>query len=69
YFYVTAYPLPDNFPDLALPPGAHWKSDGFSGVVLRYHDLSATADPEDYLLGLWDVLLAAGRERMLSGSG
>ena len=68
YFYVTAYPLPDNFPDLALPPGAHWKSEGFSGVVLRYHDLSATADPEDYLLGLWDALLAAGRERMLSGS-
>ena len=68
YFYVTAYPLPDNFPDLALPPGAHWKSEGFSGAVVGYHDLSATADPEDYLLRLWDVLLAAGRERMLSGS-
>ena len=68
YFYVTAYPLPDNFPDLALPPGAHWKSEGFSGAVVRYHDLSAPADPEDYLLGLWDALLAAGRERMLSGS-
>jgi hypothetical protein len=66
YFYVSAYPLPDNFPDLPLPPGTEWKSGGFSGAVLTYGDLLATEDPEDYLLSLWNGLLAAGREQMLS---
>ncbi len=66
YFYVTAYPLPDNCPDLALPPGTRWKSEGFSGAVLNYRDMLDSADPEDYLLGLWDGLLAAGRDQMLA---
>ena len=65
YFYITAYPLPETFPNLALPPGTQWKSEGFSGAVLAYRDLHAIADPEDYLLSLWNGLLAAGRDQML----
>lgn len=62
YFYVTAYPLPDALPNVALPPGTTWQSDGFNGAVLLYKDLAAMADPHAYLLDLWSTLLAAGSE-------
>ena len=64
YFYVTAYPLPDAMPNIALPDGTTWRSEGFSGAVLLYKDLVATSDPNAYLQELWSTLLAAGREHL-----
>ena len=64
YLYVTAYPLPDALPQVSLPAGTTWRSEGFSGAVLLYKDLVATADPAAYLLDLWNGLLAAGREHL-----
>lgn len=61
YFYVTAYPLPDALPKLALPIGTMWKSDGFNGAVLLYEDLIALDDPAAYLQQLWSILLTAGQ--------
>ena len=61
YFYITAYPLPDALPGLALPPGTKWHSEGFSGAVLTYRSLLENADPAGYLLDLWNGLLSAGR--------
>lgn len=61
YFYVTAYPLPDALPKVALPTGTTWKSQGFSGAVLLYRDLVAMQDPAGYLQELWSTLLAAGQ--------
>jgi hypothetical protein len=60
YFYVTAYPLPDEMPQLELPDGATWRSGDFNGAVLLYKDLVATEDPVAYLQELWTTLLAAG---------
>jgi uncharacterized protein DUF5996 len=65
YFYITAYPLPDAMPKLALPEGAVWQSDGFSGAVLLYRRLLEEANPQEYLVNLWNTLLAAGRHHML----
>ena len=65
YFYVTAYPLPDGFPNLSLPAGSHWQTEGFSGVVLRYRTLLKSRDPNSYLQDLWNGLLSAGRNQML----
>lgn len=65
YFYVTAYPLPDELPKQRLPDGTTWQSDGFSGAVLLYRTLIEHDDPARYLLDLWDILLTAGREHML----
>ena len=62
YFYVTAYPLPKEMPEVALPAGTEWKSDDFSGAVLLYRDLIATGDPNAYLQELWSTLIAAGRD-------
>jgi hypothetical protein len=64
YFYVTAYPLPEAFPGLPLPAGTTWQTEGFSGAVLLYRSLVQHADPDTYLLNLWNGLLSAGREHM-----
>ena len=60
YFYITAYPLPDALPEVALPEGTTWHSDGFNGAVLLYRNLVEMTDPHAYLQELWSVLLAAG---------
>ena len=36
YFYATAYPAPDGWTDLALPEGAYWHTEGWTGAVLPY---------------------------------
>ena len=65
YFYVTAYPLPDELSGLDLPDGTTWQSEGFSGAVLLYRRLLEETDPHNYLVGLWNDLLSAGRQHML----
>ena len=65
YFYVTAYPQPDDMHRVPLPAGASWRTQGFSGAFLPYRNLLEQSDPMAYLLSLWDALLTAGRERMM----
>ena len=66
YFYITAYPFPDIFPSLPLPAGTTWHTKDFHGAVLLYKDLLQSDDPAAYLIDLWNGLLNAGREHMLS---
>lgn len=66
YFYVTAYPMPDDMHRVPLPAGASWRTEGFSGAFLTYADLLETADPANDLSSLWSGLLAAGRQRMMA---
>lgn len=68
YFYVTTYPTPDGFPNLVLPAGTKWQTEGFNGAVLLYRTLAESSDPKGYLLDLWAGLLSAGRDQMLVGS-
>lgn len=68
YFYITAYPLPEALPSLELPRGAYWQSEGFSGAVLLYRSLLEETSPGEYLVGLWNSLLASGRQHMLQAS-
>ena len=68
YFFITAYPLPDALPGLALPEGTVWQSDGFSGAVLLYRRLLEEANPQEYLVNLWNVLLSAGRLHLLDNA-
>jgi len=65
YLYISAYPLPEALPDIALPTGTAWKSDGFNGAVLLYNDLVARPDPSAYLQDLWASLLKAGQHHFL----
>lgn len=45
YFYVTAYPEPVAFAELALDPPAHWQTGGFHGAVLPYNAAVQTPEP------------------------
>lgn len=65
YFYVTAYPLPEELHRVPLPAGSTWGTQGFTGAFLPYRNLMRTADPMAYLLSLWDGLLSSGRELMM----
>ena len=65
YFYVTAYPTPDEMAAIQLPSGSEWKTDGFSGAVLTYRSLLDASDPSSYLQDFWTRLLAAGQQHML----
>lgn len=66
YFYVTAHPLPEALSKLPLPAGTIWHTEGFSGAVLLYRSLVQNADPSSYLLDLWNGLLSACRNHMLT---
>lgn len=64
YFYVTAYPLPDDMHHVSLPAGTMWRTQGFSGAFLPYENLLNSQDPNKYLLSFWNRMLAAGRDFM-----
>jgi hypothetical protein len=68
YFYVTAYPLPESFASLTLPRGTVWRTEGFSGAVLLYRTLIENENPGGYLVSLWNDLLSAGRQHMLTNA-
>ena len=53
YFYVTAYPAPEVFPDLNLPAGATWHTEGFSGAVVRYEHGLAVLHVVHHLCRHW----------------
>lgn len=69
YFYVTAYPLPPALPNIELPSGTSWRSEGFSGAVLLYRTLIERSDPQAYLLDVWSRFIAVGREHWLTDDG
>jgi hypothetical protein len=50
YFYATAYPVPNNWVDLALPEGAYWHTEGWTGAILPYAAVVASKQPLDLLL-------------------
>lgn len=63
YFYVTAYPFPDDMQTISLPAGAEWRSQGFNGAAVTWATVQNCADSQQYLLSLWTTLQEAGRRR------
>ncbi|MCG7983213.1 MAG: DUF5996 family protein [Candidatus Thiodiazotropha lotti] len=50
YFYITAYPMPENWSGLVLPQGAYWHTEGWVGAILPYARLLEVNDPQAMLL-------------------
>ncbi|MBE2224464.1 MAG: hypothetical protein IAF02_23185 [Anaerolineae bacterium] len=50
YFYATAYPVPAQFTESALPGDAYWHTEGWTGAVLPYSALVDAANPQEKLL-------------------
>ena len=65
YFYVTAYPLPEQLAGMKLPSGVSWETTAFNGAILTYKTLLQSSDPQALLLDWWRLMLHAGHEFML----
>lgn len=65
YFYATAYPMPSNWTDLALPAGAYWHTEGWTGAILPYAALVASKRPDALLLDYLQTLQAHGAKSMV----
>jgi hypothetical protein len=59
YLYLTAYPEPNRFTKLALPKEACYQTTGFSGAILTYDKLQASADPVKLFRDYAAILTAA----------
>jgi hypothetical protein len=60
YLYAYAYPMPDGFERLRLPPLARRHTEGWKGVVVPYDDLVRQSDPdtviEDIFMAIYTLL-------------
>ena len=64
YFYTTAYPVPRNWADLALPEGAYWHTEGWTGAILPYAAVVASGQPLDLVLEYLRSVQAHGKKLM-----
>ncbi len=64
YFYITAYPIPEGFPNFEMPEGVRWSTEGISGGVLIYDSLVKSNNPEEMLLNYFRTFQHAGAELM-----
>ena len=69
YFYVTAYPAPDNWMELALPEGAYWHTEGWSGTILPYTAVLEAERPSERLIEYLQTLQTHGSTLMRGGRG
>jgi len=63
YFYITAFPFPDDLSRLKLPSGASWNSS-WKGVVLPFDKLVSWREPENDLLSLLQTVQREGARLM-----
>lgn len=54
YFYTYIRPTPDALTSETLPPPARWHTEGWTGVVFDYDDISSRDDPERVIQTLFD---------------
>ena len=68
YFYITAYPATEGLTNTALPEGAYWQTEGWTGAVLPYRKLVGDPAPKERLLHFLQTVHKAGMTRMRDGS-
>ncbi len=49
YLYAYAYPYPEHYSPPALPPGAVWHTQGWTGAVLPYEAIAAQPDSQGFV--------------------
>jgi hypothetical protein len=58
YLYAYAYPYPQHFDPPALPAGARWNTQGWTGAVLPYEIIAAQSDPAAFVEEACQVIYA-----------
>lgn len=66
YFYITAYPWPEEISQATLPAPATWYTESWRGALLLYKDVVAAPDPAQLLRDYLHAAYAAGSELMLA---
>ena len=64
YFYATAYPAPNYWTEFDPPVSAYWHTEGWTGAVLPYSSLAASARPRELLLDNLQSVQAHGAKLM-----
>jgi hypothetical protein len=64
YFYISAYPVPDTFPNFDMPADVKWSDDGFTGGVMMYDDFAKSDNPQEKLLNYFRTFQSAGAKLM-----
>jgi len=64
YFYITAYPLPEAFPNFDMPEGVRWNTNGFQGGVIMYDTFANSNNSQEKLLNYFRAFQKAGAQIM-----
>jgi hypothetical protein len=64
YFYITAYPWPEQIVSAALPAGASWHTASWKGALFMYNSLVEVAEPTEKLLAYLRATHQAGARLM-----
>ena len=64
YFYITAYPIPEGFPNFDMLEGARWNTSGFQGGVMMYDTFANSNNPQEKLLSYFRTFQKAGAQIM-----
>jgi len=65
YFYITAYPWPEEMSEASLPSPARWHTESWKGALLMYADVAAAPDPAALLNAFLRAAHSAGETLML----
>jgi len=49
YLYAYAYPYPDSYDPPALPKGARWHTQGWTGVLLPYEEIASQQNSQGFV--------------------
>lgn len=64
YFYISAYPMPEELKNTPLPDDVTWYAESWQGALLMYESLVKSAQPKEKLLGYLQTLFSAGERLM-----
>ncbi len=64
YFYISAYPMPEELKKTKLPAAVSWQSEGWNGALLKYQELVNSEKPREILQEYLSVMFESGRKLM-----
>ncbi|RMD51302.1 MAG: hypothetical protein D6830_00675, partial [Ignavibacteria bacterium] len=64
YFYITAYPFPEDITNINLSGSAYWHTEGWNGAIYTYSDLLKSEDSQKELLKFFEEVLTFVSNKM-----
>jgi len=64
YFYISAYPMPDELKNTPPPAEVSWHAEGWHGALLMYDSLVKSSRPKELLRDYLQTYFRAGKRLM-----